>query len=192
VLFGDVSPSGKLPCTYPESLADEPAHQGGARTYPGVNNTVYYDEGLLVGYRWFDAKHVKPLFPFGFGLSYTTFAYSDLRVTGDGRAGATVDCAITNTGARAGAEVVQLYLAPQSPSVVRPVKELKGFAKVELKPGETKRVSLPLNGRSFAYYAPDRRGWVAEAGTYTVLVGASSQDIRLTGAYRLDGTSLVR
>ena len=169
VLFGDVNPGGKLPCTYPRSLADEPAHQGGARTYPGENGTVHYDEGLLVGYRWFDARNVEPLFPFGFGLSYTTFTYGNLKVAGDGGATATVECEITNSGAREGAEVVQVYLQPKHPGVLRPVKELKGFAKIDLKPGETKKVSVPLNGRSFAYYSPEKNGWVAEAGEFGIL-----------------------
>lgn len=192
VLFGDVNPSGKLPCTYPKSLGDEPAEQGGARTYPGLNGTVHYDEGLFVGYRWFDAKNIEPLFPFGFGLSYTTFTYGNLKVLGDGGPAATVECEITNTGARAGAEVVELYVQPKHPGVVRPVKELKGFARVSLKPGETKNVSIPLNGRSFAYYSPERKGWVAEAGEYGMLVGASSRDIRLQGSYTLARTAQVQ
>jgi beta-glucosidase len=192
VLFGDVNPSGKLPCTYPRSLGDEPAHQGGARTYPGENGTVHYDEGLLVGYRWFDTKNVEPLFPFGFGLSYTTFTYGSLKVIGDGSATASVECDITNSGSSEGAEVVQVYVQPRQPSVLRPVKELKGFAKINLKPGETKKISVPLNGRSFAYYAPERKGWVAEAGEFGILVGASSRDIRLSGSYTLAGTTLVQ
>jgi beta-glucosidase len=192
VLFGDVNPSGKLPCTFPRSLSDEPAHQGGKRTYPGENGTVHYDEGLLVGYRWFDAKSVAPLFPFGFGLSYTTFSYGNLRVIGEGGASATVECEVTNTGSREGAEVVELYVEPKSARVQRPVKELKGFAKVSLIPGETKRISIPLNGRSFAYYAPDKKGWVAEAGKFGILVGASSRDIRLTGSYAIATTTQVQ
>ena len=191
VLFGDVNPSGKLPCTYPKTLADEPAHQGGKRTYPGENGTVHYDEGLLVGYRWFDAKNVEPLFPFGFGLSYTTFAYSNLKIVGGGGVAATVECDVTNSGSREGAEVVQVYLQPRQPGVPRPLRELKGFAKISLKPGETKKVSVPMNGRSFAYYAPEKKSWVAEAGEFGVLVGASSRDIRLQGSYALAGTTLV-
>jgi beta-glucosidase len=190
VLFGDVNPSGKLPCTYPQSLSDEPAHQNSPRTYPGQGGVVHYDEGLLVGYRWFDAKQKEPLFPFGFGLSYTTFDYRQLKVTGDGVTAA-VECEISNTGTREGAEVVQVYVQPKTPSVTRPPKELKGFAKVTLKPGETKRVTVPLNGRSFAYYDPTQRQWIAEAGSYGILVGASSRDIRLTGDYSLTQTTEV-
>jgi beta-glucosidase len=191
VLFGDVSPSGKLPCTYPKSLADEPAHQGGARTYPGENGTVHYDEGLFVGYRWFDAKNVEPLFPFGFGLSYTTFTYGNLKVNGDGTAAATVECEITNSGGREGAEVVEVYIQPKHSSVLRPAKELKGFAKIDIRPGETKKVSVPLNGRSFAFFAPEKMGWVAEAGDYGIQVGASSRDIRLEGSYTLVRSTTV-
>jgi beta-glucosidase len=187
-----VNPSGKLPCTYPKSLADEPAHQGGARTYPGENGTVHYDEGLFVGYRWFDAKNVEPLFPFGYGLSYTTFTYGKLQVIGDGTPAATVECEITNSGALKGAEVVEVYVHPKHPSVLRPVKELKGFAKIELRPGETKKVSVPLDGRSFAFYAPEKMGWVAEAGEYGIQVGASSRDIRLQGSYTLTRTAKVQ
>jgi beta-glucosidase len=190
VLFGDVNPSGKLPCTFPKALKDVPAHQNEPRTYPGVDGTVHYDEGLLVGYRWFDTKKVEPLFPFGFGLSYTTFTYGNLKVTGEGTPSATIECEVTNTGSREGAEVVQLYVQPKKPSVLRPEKELKGFAKVSLKPGETKKVSLSLDGRSFAYYEPTKKGWVAEKGEYGILVGASSRDIRLTGIYKVAKTTM--
>jgi beta-glucosidase len=191
VLFGDVNPSGKLPCTYPRALPDVPAHQSSPRTFPGGNGTVHYDEGLLVGYRWFDTKKVEPLFPFGFGLSYTTFAYANVTVTGDGSATAVVECDVTNTGKREGAEVVEIYVAPKAPTVERPEKELKGFTKVSLKPGETKRVKVPLNGRSFAYYDPAKKAWIAAAGQYGVLVGASSRDIRLSAEYALTQTTTV-
>lgn len=180
VLFGDANPSGKLPCTFPRQLADSPAHASGdARQFPGVDGVERYDEGLLVGYRWFDAKQIAPLFPFGFGLSYTTFGYANLRAAAGPEATATVELDVTNTGARAGAEVVQVYVHEKHAPVMRPEKELKGFAKVVLQPGETKRVSVPLGQRAFAHYDPERRGWVADAGDYTIEVGASSQDIRL-------------
>jgi beta-glucosidase len=192
LLFGDANPSGKLPCTFPKSLQDSPAHATGTpRTYPGESGTVHYDEGLLVGYRWFDAKQIEPLFPFGFGLSYTTFSYANLKVVASGGASASVECEITNSGAREGAEVVQVYVQPRKPGVQRPVKELKGFTRVFLRPGETKRVTIPLEGRSFAYYAPEKKGWVAEAGDYRVLVGASSRDVRLDGTLKLPSTTLV-
>jgi beta-glucosidase len=171
VLFGDVNPSGKLPCTFPKRLADSPAHALNA--YPGENGTETYKEGLLVGYRWFDTKSIEPLFPFGYGLSYTTFEYSHATLNGDH-----VTVEVRNTGSRDGAEVVQLYVGPVKPSVERPLKELKGFAKVALRAGETKTVDLPIDARSFAFYDPERKAWVAEAGDYRLLVGASSRDIR--------------
>jgi beta-glucosidase len=194
VLFGDVNPSGKLPCTFPRRLADSPAHASGdKRQYPGVDGVVHYTEGLLVGYRWFDAKAIEPLFPFGHGLSYTTFSYANLRIESGGAKGAlaTVTCDITNTGRRAGAEVAQLYVHDDDSSVPRPPQELKGFAKVALAPGETKTVSFPLGQRAFAYYATGPKAWVAEAGTFTIKVGASSRDLRLTGSFALPQTLTV-
>jgi len=183
VLFGDVSPSGKLPCTFPKSMADTPTEQGGVRAYPGVDGVVHYDEGLLVGYRWYDTNRIEPLFPFGFGLSYTSFAYSNLRVMGTGPAAAHVECDVTNTGPRAGSEVVELYVHDGHASVERPDKELKGFSKVALAPGETKTVSLDLNPRSFAYYSPEKHAWVVEPGPFGIQVGSSSRDIRLSADF---------
>lgn len=191
VLFGDVNPSGKLPCTFPKTLTDSPAHRDGLRQYPGEFGVVHYDEGLLVGYRWYDTKQIEPLFPFGFGLSYTTFAYSKLRVTAHEGANATVECDVTNTGSRAGAEVVQFYLKDDQASVTRPEKELKAFSKVELAPGETKTVKIELTPRSFAFYSPERKAWVAEAGTFEILVGASSRDLKLKGQFELKQTALA-
>ena len=190
VLFGDVNPSGKLPCTFPKALADTPTQQGGARAYPGVEGVVHYDEGLLVGYRWYDAKKIEPLFPFGYGLSYTTFVYSNLRVTAKGPTDALVECDITNTGSRAGAEVAQFYVQDRHSSVPRPEKELKGFAKVALAPGEKKTVSVSLNARSFAYYSPEKHAWVVEAGAFAIKVGSSSRDIRLNSTFSVDSTAI--
>jgi beta-glucosidase len=181
VLFGDVSPSGKLPCTFPRALADTPTQQGGPRAYPGVDGVVHYDEGLLVGYRWYDTKKIEPLFPFGFGLSYTTFTYSNLRVTPVGTSAARVECDITNSGNRPACEVVQLYVHDGHASVERPEKELKGFARVTLNPGATKTVSMDLSGRSFSFYAPEKHAWSIEPGRFDILVGSSSRDIRLNG-----------
>jgi beta-glucosidase len=188
VLFGDVNPSGKLPCTFPQRLADSPAHALNA--YPGTNGTVTYTEGLLVGYRWFDTKKIEALFPFGFGLSYTTFKYSGLRlVQGKGKNDELeVEFDITNTGKREGAEVAQVYIEPVKPTVTRPNKELKNFAKVILQPGEKKTVSVKLGSAAFAYYEPNQKGWVAEKGDYKVLVGGSSRDIRLRSNFRLSDT----
>ncbi|HLP07862.1 MAG TPA: glycoside hydrolase family 3 C-terminal domain-containing protein [Opitutaceae bacterium] len=191
VLFGDVNPSGKLPCTFPRRLADSAAHASGLpRHYPGEAGTVHYDEGLLVGYRWNDAKGVEPLFPFGFGLSYTTFALAGLAVSPGGEVGAvaTIECAVTNTGARAGAEVVQVYVEPVSPAVERPVRELKGFAKIALQPGETRTVRIPLGPRAFSYYSPERRAWIADAGEYRIVVGRSSRDLPLRAVFQLPTT----
>jgi len=193
VLFGDVNPSGKLPCTFPQRLADSPATALGA--YPGTNGTVTYTEGLLVGYRWFDTKNIEPLFPFGFGLSYTTFAYSNLRlVPNQGVDGpvVTAEFDLANTGARAGAEVAQLYVHQDNPGLPRPVKELKGFQKVFLRPGEKKTVSMPLEPRAFAFYDPAKAGWVSEAGNFKIEIGSSSRDIRLQDVFHLAQTTVVK
>lgn len=182
VLFGDVNPSGKLPFTFPRRLADSPAHALNA--YPGKEGTVRYEEGLLVGYRWFDTKKIEPLFPFGYGLSYTKFEYANLKLVkaaGTNGAVARVEFDLKNTGNRPGAEVVQVYVHQNQPSLPRPYKELKGFRKLFLKPGETQQISIPLDAGAFAFYDPARGGWVVEKGGYTVLVGSSSQDIRLQG-----------
>jgi beta-glucosidase len=189
ILFGDVNPSGKLPCTFPKALADTPTAKAGARAYPGVDGTAHYDEGLLVGYRWYDAKKIEPLFPFGFGLSYTTFTYSNLRVSSTGPASALVECDITNSGSRAGAEVAQLYVQPGHPAVERPEQELKGFVKVALAPGETKTVRIGLNARSFAYYEAEKHVWAVDAGDYGILVGSSSRDIRLHATHSIAAAS---
>ena len=196
VVFGDVSPSGKLPCTFPKALADSPAHAAGlARQFPGEGGKVWYDEGLLVGYRWNDAKAVEPLFPFGHGLSYTRFQYADLQpklTAGADGPSATLAMQLTNAGEREGAEVVQVYVRPVKPPVVRPEKELKAFAKVLLEPGETKTVTLALGPRAFAYYDPAAKGWRVAAGRYDLLVGASSRDIRLTGSVQVAKAALLR
>jgi beta-glucosidase len=183
VLFGDVSPSGKLPCTFPKQLADSPAHALNA--YPGTNGTVTYAEGLLVGYRWFDTKKIEPLFPFGHGLSYTTFNYSKLKLVNRKGAAVSVQFDVANTGKKEGSEVAQVYVQEVQPSLPRPMKELKGFEKVTLKPGQRKTISIPLDDRAFAYYAPDKQGWVADAGDYELLVGSSSRDIRLHDEFKL-------
>lgn len=192
VLFGDVNPCGKLPCTFPKRLADSPAHALGA--YPGTNDTVTYVEGLLVGYRWFDAKNIEPLFPFGHGLSYTSFKYSGLKLTPDGDAknpAFTVEFELANAGKREGAEVAEVYVQEAHPSVTRPDKELKGFAKVLLKPGEKQIVSVRLDQSAFSHYDPDRKGWVADQGGFNIIVGSSSRDVRLRGSCRLDETAFL-
>jgi beta-glucosidase len=184
ILFGDVNPSGKLPATFPRHLADSPAHALG--NYPGTNGVVTYQEGLLVGYRWFDTKNIEPLFPFGFGLSYASFEYTNLVFTvTSGDPGVAVEFGIKNTSAVAGAEIAQLYVQPVNPGVARPLKELKAFKKVFLKPGESQFISLRLGPSAFAYYSPDQKSWVARPGDYKILVGASSRDIRLQDDFKL-------
>jgi beta-glucosidase len=186
ILYGDVNPSGKLPCTFPKKLEDSPAHALDA--YPGKDGTVRYEEGLLVGYRWFDAKRIEPLMPFGHGLSYTRFRYSGLKLV-EGKNGndpaLTVEFELTNTGAREGAEVAQVYVQDVESSLPRPLRELKGFRKVFLKPGEKQTVTIALARRAFAFYAPARNSWIAEAGDFKIMVGGSSRDIRLEENFRL-------
>ena len=195
VLFGDVNPSGKLPCTFPKRLADSPASALGVGAYPGTNGMVTYAEGLLVGYRWFDTKDIEPLFPFGFGLSYTTFEYSNLKfVTGQNSNGpvVTAEFEIINTGSRAGAEVAQLYIHQANSSLPRPVKELKGFKKIFLKPGEKQTVLFPLGQNAFAFYDPVQGGWLAESGDFEISIGSSSRDLRLKGHFQLPKTTLEK
>ena len=192
-LFGDVNPSGKLPCTFPKRLADSPAHA--LHAYPGTNGTVTYTEGLLVGYRWFDTKKIQPLFPFGYGLSYTTFKYSNLNLVPAPAAPGlpvTVEFELTNTGSRAGAEVAQVYVQEASPSLPRPLKELKGFKKVFLQPGEKQKVSVALDRNAFAHYDPDKKAWVADKGAYKILVGSSSRDLLLDGKFKLAETMVEK
>lgn len=184
VLFGKVNPAGRLPQTFPARLEDNPAYDN----YPGAGGRVHYAEGIFVGYRHYEARQIAPLFPFGFGLSYTSFSYGELRLSaraiGPGeRLRATV--AVTNSGERAGHEVVQLYVADPQARLPRPPKELKGFAKVALAPGETREVTLELDMRALAYYDDARATWVAEAGDFAVLVGGSSQDIRARAEFTL-------
>lgn len=180
ILFGDVNPSGKLPITFPKKLSDSPAHIS-TRTYPG-NEKVYYDEGIFVGYRHFDTKNIEPLFPFGYGLSYTTFTYDNLKidkkkVSEDDKFTVSVD--ITNSGDRAGAEVVQLYVQDVECSVERPLKELKGFKKIQLKAGGKQTVIFELEKRALSFFDEINNCWKAEKGIFKILVGSSSRDIRL-------------
>jgi beta-glucosidase len=184
LLFGAASPSGRTPVTFPRRIEDSTAFGH----YPGKDLHVEYAEGIYVGYRGFDRGKVEPLFPFGHGLSYTTFEYSGLEVSPEAvKRDGTVDVTlkVKNTGARPGAEVVQLYVHDPESSVDRPEKELKGFRRVSLQPGETRAVSFTLDRSALSFFDPGRREWVAEPGAFEVLVGASSRDIRLRGAFRL-------
>ena len=187
ILFGSVNPSGKLSQTFPQRLEDNPTYIN----YPGENGHVSYGEGIFIGYRYYEKKRVEPLFPFGFGLSYTSFGYNNLRlstntITPD--EGVTVSIDITNTGQRAGQEVVQVYVHDIAASVLRPIKELKGFVKVALDPGETKTVSLTLDRTAFAYWDDGQHAWLAEAGEFELLVGSSSQDIRAKATLQVTET----
>ncbi|HJR80461.1 MAG TPA: glycoside hydrolase family 3 C-terminal domain-containing protein [Anaerolineales bacterium] len=184
VLFGDVNPSGKLPTTFPVRLQDNPAYIN----YPGENGKVRYGEGLFVGYRYYDKKELAPQFPFGHGLSYTTFEYSNLHLSEQQVRpvkGLDVSFDVTNTGKRAGKEVVQLYVRDLKCSVTRPEKELKAFAKIELAPGETKTVTLPLSQEAFWFFDTAQNGWITEPGEMEVLIGSSSREIRLKETFTL-------
>jgi beta-glucosidase len=187
VLYGKVNPSGKLAETFPLKLVDTPAYIN----YPGGNGEVHYGEGIFIGYRYYDTRQMQVLFPFGYGGSYTTFAFSSPKVSKavfKDVEGLSVSVAVTNTGKVAGKETVQIYVHDQRSSLARPPKELKGFAKIELRPGETKTVTIPLDFRSFAYYHPAYKQWICEDGEYDILIGASSADIRFIETVTLQST----
>ncbi len=187
VLFGAVNPSGKLAETFPLKLADTPAHIN----FPGENGAVRYGEGLFIGYRYYDAKETPVLFPFGHGLSYTTFAYSNPRLSASeitDQDTLTVWVDVTNTGPVTGKEVAQVYVHDRQSSLRRPYKELKGFAKIALQPGETKTVTIALDFRAFAFYHPGYKEWIAEDGVFDILIGASAADIRLSQTVTLRAT----
>jgi beta-glucosidase len=180
-LFGDVNPSGHLPVTFPKSLADVPAST--PAQWPGVNGQVQYSEGVDVGYRWYDAKGVTPLFPFGYGLSYTQFKFSDIKVTPGqttSRGQVTVSADITNTGKRTGADVAQLYVGDPA-KTGEPPEQLKGFDKVSLQPGQTKRVSFRLSAaQAFSYWDTTANAWAVADGGYKLSIGDSSASLPLT------------
>lgn len=179
VLTGKVNPSGKLAETWVNAYADTPAKDN----FAGPGRMVQYREGLYVGYRYYQTAGVPVAFPFGYGLSYTSFAYSNLQAASNG-----VTLTVTNTGKRAGAEIVQLYVAKTGAEVLRPAQELKGFAKVQLQPGESKTVTIPLDDKAFRYWNTKTDSWEVEGGSYELRVGASSADIRLTAVVEVAGT----
>jgi beta-glucosidase len=183
ILLGESEPSGRLPVTFPARLKDTPAFA----YYPGAD-TVTYGEGLRVGYRHFDASNEPPLFPFGFGLTYTQFRYADLVVPETAKIGESVAVSFTlaNVGQRRGKETAQLYVRPRAAGADRPVKELKGFAKVALAPGEVRTVRIDLDARAFAFYDPRTHRWTTESGAYDLLIGASAADIELQATVRLE------
>lgn len=185
IIFGDVNPSGKLPITFPVRLEDNGAHALGA--YDPTSTEAHYSEGIFVGYRWAQKKDIKPLFAFGHGLSYTTFSYSEAeisRTTMSENGNVTVSVNVTNTGDREGKEIVQLYIGDDECSVERPVMELKAFRKVSIKPGETVKVSFPVNAGMLKFYGTD--GWTLEKGSFTAYVGAASDDIRTSVKFNVN------
>ncbi|MFX1253109.1 MAG: glycoside hydrolase family 3 C-terminal domain-containing protein [Promethearchaeota archaeon] len=185
VLFGDVNPSGKLPITFPRKITDSPAHKS-SRTFPGEDLVVHYDEGIFVGYRHFDKENIEPLFPFGYGLSYTTFTYEDINL--DKNVLKSIDdtlvvsVKITNTGSKTGSEIIQIYAEDMECSVERPPKELIGFSKVNLKPNETKNVKINVKAKDLAFYDISTHSWKVEPGNFDILIGSSSRDIHLKKA----------
>jgi len=188
ILFGDANPSGKLPVTFPKLFQDSPAYGH----YPGDNLHVDYAEGIYVGYRYYDTKQIEPLFPFGFGLSYTNFEYSDLKVPKraqlsgkKGNSDVTVSVKVRNSGSRDGAEVVQLYVHDGHSAIDRPEHELKAFRRIELKAGESQTVQLRLDRSAFSYWSPTRHNWTVDPGQFEIQVGASSRDIRLKAPLKL-------
>ena len=183
VLFGDINPSGKLPLTFPKQLEDSPAHSTGDRkNYPGdEEKRVYYDEGIFVGYRWFDRMKIDPLFPFGFGLSYTQFKFSSIDVNRQRIAkrddAVLVEVGVTNTGNHSGSEVIQIYSKDIEASVERPLQELVGFEKIHLAPNETKTVSITVKAQDLAFFDPTKHDWIIEPGDFKLLIGGSSRDL---------------
>lgn len=187
VLFGETNPSGKLPFSFPVKIEDNAAHSFGA--YPGDGETVEYKEGIFVGYRWFEKKKIKPLFAFGHGLSYTSFNYG--KITLDKNVMTSTDSLnitipITNTGKREGAEVVQMYIMDKESSLPRPIKELKGFKKIKMVPGETVYVKFVVGKEALSFYDSAKHQWVAEPGKFQILIGAASDDIRSTASFSLN------
>lgn len=187
VLYGDVNPSGHLAETFPVKLSDNPSYL----YYGGEGNEADYREGVFVGYRYYDKKEMEVLFPFGYGLSYTTFACSNLRLSGSkitDQETLTATVTVTNTGARTGKAVVQLYVGDKESTVLRPVRELKGFEKVELQPGESRDVTFTLDKRSFAYWNTQIHDWHVETGAFSIEAGLSSRDIQATAEVTVESS----
>jgi beta-glucosidase len=191
LLFGHESPSGKLAETFPKALRHNPSYLN----FPGEGDKVEYKEGLFVGYRYYDAKEIEPLFPFGFGLSYTSFDYSSIKIDKeemDDTETVQISVTVKNTGEVAGKDIVQLYVRDVESSVIRPEKELKGFEKVELQPGEEKEVTFILDKRAFAYYNVDLKDWHVESGVFEIFIGKSSVEMPLKGSIRVNSTVSVK
>lgn len=191
LLFGDANPSGKLAETFPNVLSDNPSYLN----FPGEGDKVEYKEGVFVGYRYYDTKNVEPLFPFGFGITYTSFGYSNLIIDKKEIKDTdtiSVSVNVKNTGRVAGKEIVQLYVKDVESNVIRPEKELKGFEKVELQPGEEKKVTFTLDKRAFAYYNIELKDWHVETGEFEILIGKSSKEIVLNDRIHVQSTVLIR
>ncbi|SFC76645.1 beta-glucosidase [Bacillus sp. 491mf] len=191
LLFGDANPSGKLAETFPRQLSETPSYLN----FPGEGDRVEYKEGIFVGYRYYDKKRIEPLFPFGFGLSYTNFEYSKLSISEKEMKDAgkvTVTVNVGNTGNVAGKEIVQLYVRDVETNVIRPEKELKGFEKVELLPDEEKTVTFLLDKRAFAYYNVELKDWHVESGQFEILIGKSSRDIILKDTVYVESSVLIK
>jgi beta-glucosidase len=191
LLFGNTNPSGKLAETFPKQVSENPSFLN----FPGEGDKVEYKEGIFVGYRYYDKKNIEPLFPFGFGLSYTTFEYSNLKLSKKKMKDCdtiTVSVDVRNTGDMAGKEIVQLYVRDIQSSVIRPEKELKGFVKVQLQPGEEKTVTMELDKRAFAYYNVDLKDWHVETGEFEISVGKSSKEILLKDTITVQSTVVVK
>ena len=191
ILFGDVNPSGHLPETFPVKLSDNPSYL----YYGGEGNEADYREGIFVGYRYYDKKDMEVLFPFGYGLSYTTFACSNLRLSASeitDQETLTATVTVTNTGTCAGKTVVQLYVGDKVSTVLRPVRELKGFEKVALAPGESKDISFVLDKRAFAYWNTELSDWHVETGEFTIEIGQSSRDMEVCGTVTVNSTVALK
>ena len=180
IIFGEVNPSGKLAETFPAKYEDCVTAKNGQS---GIRGTINLSEGLYYGYRYFDKERIAPAFCFGHGLSYTKFTYNNLTLKQEKEGSKIVKVSFTvkNTGKKAGAEIAQVYIAPIAPKVDRPVKELKAYKKIKLQPGKSGKVTLTLSPQDFAYFDTDIHGFIADAGDYEILVGASCEDIRLKG-----------
>jgi beta-glucosidase len=196
LLLGRASPSGRLPISWERRLEDNPAHGSYYANDPAHPDRVVYREGLFVGYRGYEQRGTKPLFPFGFGLSYSTFRYSNLQIGAAPAASAraplfAASFALKNTGAREAADVAQLYVVPPRSKLARPKRELKGFLRVSLQPGETRHLTLPLDARSFAYYDPESKRWQADAGKYGIEIARAAGDVQVRGEIALSAPLTV-
>ncbi len=190
-LFGKVNPSGKLAETFPQRLEDTPAFMD----FPGMNRKLFYGEGIFVGYRWYEKRKIEPLFPFGFGLSYTSFEYSNLKLSKEKiteKETLIVTCNVKNIGDRAGKEIVQLYVSDKESRLIRPIKELKGFEKINLEAGAESIVSFELKSRDFSYFDDKFNSWITESGEFKISMGASSKDIRLKKSLLLNTVLSVK